>query len=113
MRRVTAQLAFLAVWIGFLGPTVATAEEIGRHACCLRLGAHHCQGSGEAGFQSAMKGCPYFTSVAQPNNSGFVASQAEVNSPLSAGKVTQQSLTVSTSQLVQSRTARAPPTTLL
>lgn len=63
MRRVTAQFAFVAIWIGFLGPAVATAEETGLHACCLRSGVHHCQeSSGAPGFQSKNT-CPYSSPV--------------------------------------------------
>jgi len=63
MRRLAAHLALAAIYVGFFSPLLA-AEESTLHACCLRKGAHHCQGtSSEAGFHAARTACPYSTEL--------------------------------------------------
>src|SRR5215469_6931117 len=64
MRRIAAHLALAGIWLGCLVPLLAAAQVSAIHACCLRNGKHHCQGSDADGSSGAELGatssaCPY------------------------------------------------------
>src|SRR5215469_10283227 len=98
MRRIAAHLALAAISLGSLVPVLAATQASAIHACCLRNGKHHCQGSDAEGssgleFRATHSACPYSAalppyifsgleiakfSLASPAIDGFVAAHSSV-----------------------------------
>jgi hypothetical protein len=108
MRRIVAHIAMLAVYAGFFSPLLA-AQQSSLHACCLRAGAHHCQETSEAGFNSKANGCPYSTPL--PSSAVFSLEPAtfSISSPAITGVLTQHSSSFDIALRTDDLSSRAPP----
>lgn len=74
MRRLAAWVAMAVMWLSSLSPSLAAFVDSPIHPCCLRTGAHHCQGaSGEAGLHRAPTPCPYSLPLSVQAFSGLAA----------------------------------------
>jgi hypothetical protein len=114
MRWLAAHLAFAAIWLGFLAPSIIAAQESAVHACCLRAGAHHCQGSSsEAGFHSATNACPYSSARLVAGFTGLKAVTFRISSPGIGGLVIRYNSYSDSRASVRDLSARAPPSSLL
>jgi len=115
MRRLVAHLALAAIYATLLAPfAIAEQESSSLHACCLRTGAHHCQGdSHEAGAHSATNTCPYAAPLLLTTYSGLEAAKFRISSPVLTGFVTQPNCHSQSPALVRDAAARAPPLALL
>ena len=90
MRRLAAHLALVAIYTSFSAPLV-TAHETSLHACCLRIGTHHCQTTNEAGFHSKTNSCPYSTALPASAIVGVEPAGFRVSAPALAGILLQNS----------------------
>jgi len=111
MRRLAAHLVLLSVCAGFFSPLLL-AEQSVIHACCRRTGAHHCQGSDEAGFHSKTNNCPFSTPLPPGAVFGLEPAKASVTSPAVAGILVHRSSSFYIASPVRDLSARAPPIAL-
>ena len=114
MRRISTHFALAAIYATLLAPFAIGVQESSLHACCLRTGAHHCQGdSHEAGIHSLPANCPYSTPVLLTAYAGIETAKFRISSPVLTGFVTQRNCHSHSPALVRDAAARAPPVALL
>lgn len=114
MRRISAHLALAAIFATLLAPFAIAVQESSLHACCLRTGAHHCQGnSHETGIHSATNTCPYSAPVLLTAYAGIETAKFRLGSPALTGFVNRSSYHSHFLVLVRDAAARAPPVALL
>jgi hypothetical protein len=112
MQRLAAYLALAAIYAGSFAPFLV-AEESSLHACCLRTGAHHCQGtSSEAGFHAKSDACPYSAPLSPTALFGLEAEKFNISSPATADQLLQDSSRFHSSSAIRALSARAPPGSL-
>src|SRR5258708_34796539 len=89
MQRLTARLLLLLVVVsGNFAPLVKAISVQPAHACCLRAGAHHCQGSSsETEFRATGSVCPYSAPGPLTVFTGFEAPIFSIASPAVAGLI--------------------------
>jgi len=113
MRRLAAHLALAAIYIGFFAPFAIAAQQFSPQACCLRTGAHHCQGtSNEAGFRSKGNACPYSTPLPPTVAFGLEPAKFRITSLDVAGFVTHKRSSSYSPLAARNLSARAPPISL-
>src|SRR5579884_262625 len=113
MRRLAAHLALAALYIGFLSPLVV-AQESTLHACCLRNGAHHCQGtsSDQDGFHAKQTTCPYAAQLSPVAPFGLEPAKLTFGSPATVRLLVLNSSAWHSLIAISDLSARAPPTLL-
>ena len=110
MRRISAHFALLAICATLLAPFAVAEQEASLHACCLRTGAHHCQGdSHEAGVHSATNICPYAAPLLLTTYAGIETTKFRIGAPGLTGFVTYPNRHSHSPALVRYAPARAPP----
>src|SRR5215469_11402580 len=114
MRRTAAHLALATIWLGSLVPLLAVAQVSAIHACCLRNGTHHCQGSDADGspgaeFRATSSACPYSALLPPSIFSGIEIGKFSLASPVIDGFVAAHSSAYGSQSAVFRLHARAPP----
>jgi hypothetical protein len=114
MRRLAAHLALAAIYAGFFAPLLVS-EESTLHACCLRNGAHHCQGtdSSEPGFHAKKSACPYAEQFPPTTSFGLEPIKVTVTSTAIVELVSHADFDFNSLISVRDLSARAPPSFLL
>jgi hypothetical protein len=114
MRRLAAHLALAAVYVGFFAPLLV-AEESTLHACCLRNGAHHCQGtsSSEPGVHAKKNLCPYAEQFPPSTSFGLEPAKFAFTSASVIELVLHSDCDFRSLISVRDLSARAPPSSLL
>jgi len=118
MRRLAAHLALAAIWLGSLGPFVATAQNSSVHACCLRSGLHHCQNSSsdtsssDAEFRAPKNACPYSAPLPLTTFTGLETSIFGFASPIATGYITRKTSVPDYLSPLSELPARGPPVLL-
>ncbi len=115
MQRLTARLLLMLVMVsGTFAPLVEAISVPHPHACCLRAGAHHCQGSSsETEFRATGSTCPYSAPRPLTIFTGFEAPIFSIASPAVAGLIATGVGCPDYRDVAQRFSARAPPTSLL
>jgi len=114
MRRLSAYFALALVWAGVLTPFLAAVQISTIHACCLRAGLHHCQGSSsEAGFHAPQNNCPYSMPIPLAAFTGLESAKVKFCAPAVAGFVAHTALDRGYRADGQQLSARGPPLSLL
>jgi hypothetical protein len=115
MQGFTARLLLLVVVMG--GTFASLLEALSAqppHACCLRTGAHHCQGSSsETGFRASGSTCPYSAPLPLTIFTGFEAPKFSIASPGASGLIAIETGCRDYRDVAQRLSARAPPASLL
>src|SRR6185437_14789482 len=113
MRRLAAHLALAAIYAGFFAPLLV-AQESTLHACCLRSGAHHCQGtsSEEAGFHSRRSTCPYAAQLPPAGSFGLEPAKFSITVPANIHLLLHSNSAFHLLIAVCDLSARAPPALL-
>jgi hypothetical protein len=114
MRRIAAHLALATISLGSLVPLLAVAQVSAIHACCLRNGKHHCQGSDAdaspgAEFRATGSACPYSAPLPPAIFSGIEIGEFSLASPVIDGFVAAQRSVYGSQSAVFRLHARAPP----
>ena len=117
MRRLSAHVALLVIWVGMLSPFVTASQVSTVRACCLRNGMHHCQkasgSSSVAGFQALQSQCPYGTPVLLAPVAGLESAKFTLSTPARSGLVTLAPLHLISASDLYDQSARGPPVSLL
>src|ERR1700730_9704432 len=83
MRRLLASIALSAILVGVLSPFAVATQFSTFHACCLRVGKHHCKQSSEGtGFHASSSRCPYSFPVVVTGITGLHAAKFNLLSPV-------------------------------
>ncbi len=114
MRRLAAHLVLAAIYAGFFSPLLV-AQESPLHACCLRNGAHHCQGtaSNEPGFHAKKTVCPYAEQFPPTTSPGVEPAQFSVGSTTTVELISHADSDFKSLISARDLSARAPPRSLL
>jgi hypothetical protein len=115
MQRLTARLLLLLFVVsGNFAPLVQAISVPHPHACCLRTGSHHCQGSSsETGFRATGRTCPYSAPLPLTIFTGFEAPNFSIASPSVAGLIATETVCRDYRDVAQRLSARAPPASFL
>ena len=108
MRRLVAHVALAAIYASFFAPLIA-AQEMPEHACCRRVGLHHCQTTNEAGFHSKTNLCPYSTPLPSTAIFGLEPATYRIQLPGIIGVPAQHSSSFYIALTICDLSARAPP----
>jgi hypothetical protein len=114
MRRIAAHLAIAAIYLGSFAPLLV-AEASTQHACCLRNGAHHCQGtnSNEPGFHAKNTACPFSSQFPPTSSPGLEPAKVSFASTTMVELLSHTDSDFRSLTSVRDLSARAPPDSLL
>ncbi len=110
MQRFTARLVLLFFALGTCAPFLQALSAASLHACCLRAGLHHCQGSSsETGFHAPRANCPHSTPITLTAFNGLESAKFNLSTPAISGFVALTPLDRAYGVNAHNRGARGPP----